>query len=89
MNNGKNIARTPQMFGVYQKQVRTMLKNKEIIQQEKHSSKASGRGCTAKYPIMEDALYAEYKKSKSKRKFLKKMVVQHKSQAVTKRSLPW
>ena len=60
MNNGKNIARTAQIFGVDRKQVRTWLKNEEIIQQQKHSSKASGRGCTAKYPIMEDALYAEY-----------------------------
>ena len=41
MNNGKNIARIAQMFGVDRKQVRTWLKNEEIIQQEKHSSKAS------------------------------------------------
>ena len=37
MNNGKNIARTAQMFGVDRKQVRTWLKNEEIIQQQKHS----------------------------------------------------
>ena len=58
MNNGKNIARTAQMFGVYRKQVRTWLKNEEIIQQQEHYSKASGRDCTVKYPIKEDALYA-------------------------------
>ena len=52
MNNGKNIPRTAQMFGVDQKQVRTWLENEEIIQQQIHTSKASGRGCTAKYPIM-------------------------------------
>ena len=69
MNNGKNITRTVQMFGVDRKQVRTWLKNEEIIQQQKHSSKTSGRGCTAKYPIMEDALYAEYKKQKQKEHF--------------------
>ena len=45
------------MFGVDRKQVRTWLKNEEIVRQQKHFSKASGRGCTAKYPIMEDALY--------------------------------
>ena len=60
------------MFGVDRKQVRTWLKNEEIIQQQKHSSKASGRGCTAKYPIMEDALYAEYKEARAKGKFLKR-----------------
>ena len=54
-NNGKKIASTTQMFGVDRKQVRTWLKNEKIIQQQKHSSKASGKGCTAKYPIMEDA----------------------------------
>ena len=71
MSNGKNIASTAQMFGVDRKQVRTWLKNK-IIQQQKHSSKASERGCTAKYPIMEDALYAEYKEARAKGKFLKR-----------------
>ena len=60
------------MFGVNRKQVRTLLKNEEIIQQQKHSGKASGRGCTAKYPIMEDALYAEYKEARAKGKFLKR-----------------
>ena len=70
MNNGKNIASTAQMFGVDRKQVRTWLKNEKIIQQQKPSSKASGKGCTAKYPIMEDALYAEYiKKQKPKENF--------------------
>ena len=72
MNNGKNIARTAQMFGVDRKQVRTWLKNEEIIQQQKHSSKASGRGCTVKYPIMEDALYAVYKEARVKGKFFKR-----------------
>ena len=62
MNNGKNIARTAQMFGVDRKQVRTWLKNEEIIQQ--HS-----RRCTVKYPVMEDALYAEYKEARVKGKF--------------------
>ena len=52
------------MFGVNQKQARTCFKNKEIIQQQEHSSKPSGRGCTAKYPIMEDALYAECKEAR-------------------------
>ena len=66
----KNIARTTQMFGVDRKQVRTWLKNEKIIQQQKPSSKASGKGCTAKYPIMEDALYAEYiKKQEPKENF--------------------
>ena len=72
MNNGKIIARIAQMFRIDQKQVRTLLKNQEIIQQQNHSSKASGRGCTAKYPIMEDALYAEYKEARAKGKFLKR-----------------
>ena len=73
MNNGKNIARTAQMFGVDRNQVRTWLKNEEIIQQQKHYSKASGIGCTTKYPIMEDALYAEYKEARAKGKFLKRL----------------
>ena len=60
------------MFGVDRKQVRTLLKNEEIIQQQKHSSKASGTGCAAKYPIMEDALYAEYKEARAKGKFFKR-----------------
>ena len=60
------------MFGVDRKQVRTWLKNEEIIQQQKHSSKASGRSCTAKYPIMENALHAEYKEARAKGKFLKR-----------------
>ena len=60
------------MFKVDQKQVRTWLKNQEIIQQQKHSSKASARGFTAKYPIMEDILYAEYKEARAKGKFLKR-----------------
>ena len=72
MNNGKNIARTAQMFGVDRKQVRIWLKNEEIIQQQKHYSKVSRRGCTAKYPIMEDALYAEDKEARAKGKFLKR-----------------
>ena len=72
MNKGRNIARTAQMFGVDRKQARTLLKNEEIIQQQKHSSKASGRGCTAKHPIMEDALYVEYKETREKGKFLKR-----------------
>ena len=41
-NNGKNIARTTQMFGVDRKQVITWLKNEEIIQQQKHSIKPLG-----------------------------------------------
>ena len=71
MNNGKNIARTAQMFGIDQKQVRTWFKNEEITQQQKHSSKASGGGCTTKYLIIEDALYAEYKEVRAKGKFFK------------------
>ena len=59
------------MFGVDRKQVRTWLKNEEIIQQQKHSSKGSVRGCTTKYSIMEDALYAEYKEARAKESFLK------------------
>ena len=35
MNSGKSIARTAQMSGVDRKQVRTCLKNEEIIQQQK------------------------------------------------------
>ena len=54
------------MFRVDQKQVRTWLKNQKIIQQKKHSSKTSGRGCTANNPIMEDTLYAEYKEARAK-----------------------
>ena len=57
------------MFGVDRKQVRTWLKYEEIIQQQKYSSKASGGGCPAKYPIMEDALHVEYKEARAKRKF--------------------
>ena len=72
MNNGKNIARRAQMFGVDRKQVRTWLKNEEIIQQQKHSSKAFGGGCTAKYPIVEDDLYAEYKEARAKGIFFKR-----------------
>ena len=64
MNNGKNIARTAQMSGVDRKQVRNWFKNGEIVEQRKHSSKASGRGCTAKYPIMKQDIYAEYKEGK-------------------------
>ena len=64
MNNGKSIARTAQMFGVDRKQVRTWFKNGEIIEQQKHFSKASGRSCTAKYPIMKQDIYAEYKEGK-------------------------
>ena len=71
------------MFGADRKQVTTWLKNEEIIQRQKHSSKASGRGCTTKYPIMDDALV-----SKNKWKIFKMMVVQYKGRAVTKRSLP-
>ena len=71
-NNGENIAKTTQMFGVDRKQVKTWLKNEEIIQQQKHSSKTSGRGCIAKYPIMEDTLYDEYKEARAKEKFLKR-----------------
>ena len=56
------------MFGVDRKEVKTWLKNEEIIQQQKHSSKASGRDCTAKYPIME----AEYKEARAKGTFLKR-----------------
>ena len=84
MNNVKNITRTAQMFGADRKQVTTWLKNEEIIQRQKHSSKASGRGCTTKYPIMDDALV-----SKNKWKIFKMIVVQFKGRAVTKRSLPW
>ena len=84
MNNVENITRTAQMFGVDRKQVKTWLKNEEIIQRQKHSRKASGRGCTTKYPIMDDALV-----SKNKWEIFKKMVVQYKGRAVTKRSLPW
>ena len=80
MNNGKNIARTAQMFGVDRKQVRTWLKNEEIIQQQKHSSKPLGKVAlhpimppdTAKCPIMENALYAEYKQARAKETFLKR-----------------
>ena len=57
------------MFGVYRKQVKTWLKNEEIIQQQEHYSKASGRDCTAKYPIKEDALYAQYKEARVKENF--------------------
>ena len=57
------------MFGVDRKQVRTWLKNEEIIQQQKHSSKASGRGYTAKYPIMEDFYMLSIKKQKQKENF--------------------
>ena len=69
MDNGKNIARAAQIFGVDRKQVRNWLKNEETIQQQKHSSKASGRGYAAKYRIMEDALYAEYKEARAKGNF--------------------
>ena len=72
MKNGKNIARTAQTFGVDRKQVRSWIKNEETSEQQKHSSKASGRGCTAKYPIMEDVLYAEYKEARAKGTFIKR-----------------
>ena len=72
MSNGKNIARAAQRFGDNRKQVRTGLKNEEIIQQQKHSSKACGRGCAAKNPIMENAFYAEYKEARVKGNFLKR-----------------
>ena len=68
------------MFRVDRTQVRTWLKNEEIIQQQKHSSKPLGKVAphpimppdTAKCPIMENALYAEYKQARAKETFLKR-----------------
>ena len=73
MNNGRNIARTSQMFGVNRKQVRTWLKHEEKIQQQKHYNRAVGRGCIAKFPFMEKALYAECKEARAEGKLLKRL----------------
>ena len=84
----KILQRTAQMFGVDQKLVRTSLKNEEIIQQQKHSSKPSERGCFAKYPIMEDALYAEYKEARAKGKLLKRWCFNTKAKQLLKDHYP-
>ena len=88
MNSGKNIARTAQMFRVDRKHVRTWLKNEGIIQQQKHSSKASGGGCTAKCLIMEDALHAEYKEARAKGKFLKRWLFNTRAKQLLKDHYP-
>ena len=72
------------MFEADRMQVRTWLKNEEIIQQQKYSSKAFGRVCTSKYPIIKDALYAEYKEVK----FLKRWWFNTRSKQLLKDHYP-
>ena len=58
--SGKNIAKTARKFEIYRKQVRAWVKKEEQIRRQKYKSKAHGRGCNSKYPLMEDKLYSEF-----------------------------
>lgn len=58
--DGKNIAKTARKFGVDRKQVREWVQNEEKITKQKSKSKAHGRGCNARYPLIEDKLYSEF-----------------------------
>ena len=58
--SGKNIAKTARKFEIDRKQVRAWVKKEEQIRRQKYKSKAHGRGCNSKYPLMEDKLYSEF-----------------------------
>lgn len=58
--SGKNIAKTARKFEIDRKQVRAWVKKEEQIRGQKYKSKAHGRGCNSKYPLMEDKLYSEF-----------------------------
>ena len=58
--SGKNIAKTARKFEIDREQVRAWVKKEEQIRGQKYKSKAHGRGCNSKYPLMEDKLYSEF-----------------------------
>ena len=58
--SGKNTAKTARKFEIDRKQVHAWVKKEEQIRRQKYKSKARGRGCNSKYPLMEDKLYSEF-----------------------------
>ena len=72
LENERNIAVTARRYGLARKQVRTWVNSEEKIQKQKPKSKASGRGCTSKYPIMEGILYDEYKQGRENGRIIKR-----------------
>ena len=77
--DGENIARTARKFEIDHKQVRLWVQKEKKITQQKSRSKADGRGCSARYPLLEDRLYKEFLDLRKRRTKSQNMVVQHTS----------
>ena len=70
--NGKNYSSTSRKFNVDRKRIRKWLKQEESLVNEKRGSSSNGRGCTSRFPLMEQALYDDYKKARDEGKTIKR-----------------
>ena len=58
--HGENKSKTARHFNVSCKQIRDWVRNRRKVEDQERGSRASGRGCTARYPLMEKTLYEEF-----------------------------
>ena len=71
LENGKNISSASRKFNVDRKRIRALLKQEESLVNQKRGSRSNARGCTSRFPLMEQAFYDDYKKSRDKGKPIK------------------
>ena len=72
MENGKNISPASIKFNVDRKCIREWLKQEESLVNQKRGGRSNGRGCTSRFPLMEQALYDDFKKARDEGKTIKR-----------------
>ena len=70
-DNNQTLASASRHFKIDRKQIRSWTKENTKIIKQKYKSKASGRGCTARFPGMEIRLIEEYKEMRKVGKSVK------------------
>ena len=53
------------------KHIKEWLKQEESLLNQKCRSRSNGRGCTSRFPLLEQALYGDYKKVRDEGKTIK------------------
>ena len=68
LKNGKNISSASRKFNVDRKRIGQWRKQEESPVNQKRGSRSNGRGCTSRFPLREQALYDDYKKTRDEGK---------------------
>ena len=70
--NSKNVYSTLRKFNLDRKHIREWLKQEKGLVNQKRGSRSNGRGCTSRFPLMEQTWFNDCKKARDEGKIIKR-----------------